>query len=276
MDIKQILLLVSGASAQQEAMSVASTLARQEGAVVHGICLFHEPAVTLADSFAVGRLGIEAVLDHRDQTLSKLVAPSEKTFDEVIASRGLSVTWELAEADGARDEVVMKARLADLVVISAASDDGAQRRMTEQLVIESGAPCLILPAAPVEKAGFRRIVIGWNHSKEAKRALSDAMFLLKRAEDVALVVVGEEPDPCSASAEALQRVLTRHGVTARLRYVTAGDRGDGQALADEAEAFEADLIVMGAFGHSRAAEMILGGATHDLILRGRLPVFMSH
>jgi nucleotide-binding universal stress UspA family protein len=257
-------------------MSAACALARQEGAVVQGLCLFHEPAATVADSFAVGRLGIEAVLNHRDQMVRDLVAPAEKTFHEVVTSQGLSAGWETGGADAWCDELVWRARLADLVVISAPGPDGVLRRVTERLVIESGVPCLIVPAAPVAAHAFRRIVVGWNRSKQAKRALSDAMFLLKRAEEVALVVVGEEPDPCSANAETMQGVLTQHGVNARVRYAMADDRGVGQALTNEAEAFEADLIVMGAFGHSRASELILGGATRELITPGRLPVFMSH
>ena len=274
MDIKQILLVVGAGSAHEGATSIAAALARRYGAVVQGVCLFHEPAATVADSFAVGRRGIGEVLEHRDAKVRELTAPAEAAFQSMVTAQGLSAGWQAQEANEWNDALVMSARLADLVVVCQPGKDGALRAAVEGLLFESGAPCLVAPDRPIADPGFRRIALGWNRSREARRAIGDAMTLLKGAEQVAVVVVGDEPDE-GGSTEALLRLLRRHGIDAQRRDATCRHRDAGEALLDEAEAFDADLLVMGAFGHSRAAETILGGATRTALSGASLPLLLS-
>jgi len=274
MDIKQILLIVGAGSAHEGAMSVAAALAQRFGAVVQGVCLFHEPAATVADSFAVGRLGIEAVLEHRDTMVRELAAPAEATFRATVTAQGLSAGWEAREAAAWCDALVMRARLADLVVISEPGRDGLLRAAVERVLMESGAACLIIPAKCASATPFRHIALGWNRSREARRAIGDSMSLLKEAADVTVVVVGDQPD-ADPTDEALVSLLLRHGVNARLRPVACDSRRVDHALLDEAAAVGADLLVMGAFGHSRAAETILGGATRTVLSGAPLPVLLS-
>lgn len=273
-DIKQILLIVGAETAHESATSVAATLARRYGAVVQGVCLFHEPAATVVDSFAMGRLGIEAVLEHRDAKVRELASPAEAAFQSLVTAQGLSAGWEAQETTEWRDALVLCARLADLVVISEPGRDGTLRAAVERVLIESGTACLIVPAKCASAAPFRHVALGWNRSREARRAIGDAMNLLKEAGDVTVVVVGAQAD-ADPIDEALVRLLLRHGVNARLRPVACTDRRVDQALVDEAAAIGADLLVMGAFGHSRAAETILGGATRTVLSGAPLPVLLS-
>ncbi len=255
-------------------MSVAAALARRWSAVVQGVCLFNEPAATVVDSFAVGRLGIEAVLEHRDAKVRELTAPAEATFEAMISAQGLSAGWEAQEATEWCQALVMRARLADMVVIEGPGRDGVLRADLERVLIEGGAPCLVVPAKTAPDPSFHHVALGWDGSREARRAINDAMTLLRGAKDVAVMVVGDEPEE-GPSAEALVRLLLRHGANARLHQVACEGRRVGQALLKEAVAIGADLLVMGAFGHSRAAETILGGATRTVLSDASLPVLLS-
>ncbi|HVN01049.1 MAG TPA: universal stress protein [Caulobacteraceae bacterium] len=271
MDIKQIMLVVSAHADPTPAVATAAGVAARFQAVVDGLCLFHEPMTTAIDSYAVGPAGIESVLEHRDAEVRKLTTPAELAFRAAMGNeRALWRTDEMTEWGIA---LAGCAQIADLAVVSAPGRDGAMRRMAERLILGGGVPCVIAPAAAATTFPPRRIAIGWNGSRQARRAVADAMELLNGAAEVAVVVVGQEaPGP---DAAALARLLERHQVHVAVRR-PHGAHGVGQTLLAEAETFGADLLVMGALGRSRAEETLLGGATHALISGGPLPIFMAH
>ncbi len=278
MDIKQILLVLDTGSGGERAAGVAASIAAREGAMVEGVCLFHEPETAVADSFAVGAAGVSDVLARREASIGALAAPAEAMFHKSVTAHGMSAGWSIAEIDGAAQSMVARALQADLVVVAAPAEDHVLRRIAERLALGSGAPCLLVPRGAASDTSFRRVVLAWNGSREAKRALADAMPFLKQAAAVAVVIAGEETTRWidDAAAQGLIRLLDRHGVSAALLRA-AGDRAQaGNVLLDQCDAFGADLLVMGAYGHSRAAETILGGATRTILSDARLPVLLSH
>ena len=122
------------------------------------------------------------------------------------------------------------------------------------------------------------MALAWNGSREAKRALDDGLTFLKAAAEVAIVVANEEATRAidRNQTDALRRHLARHGVLAQVIRTDSGRRGAGEAIIEQCESFGAELLVMGAFGHSRAAEMIMGGATRTVLARTRIPTLLSH
>jgi nucleotide-binding universal stress UspA family protein len=156
---------------------------------------------------------------------------------------------------------------------------GAVRRAAlDQALLESGAPMLMLP--PDWKPGpvGENIVIAWNAGREALRAVHDAMPLLKRASKVTLFAFSSRPSTLRKSAEMLVDHLAAHGVKAEhiSDWTNTGDLTAVEALFASLDTQDADLIVAGAFGHSRIYEGLFGGVTLDLMHQQSLPVLMSH
>jgi nucleotide-binding universal stress UspA family protein len=140
-------------------------------------------------------------------------------------------------------------------------------------------PCLILPPRWNGPATFHRIVVGWNGSAEATRALHGALPMLQLARHV-ILVDGEirtlDDDPLGASHPDPIVYLRHHQVEAALQYIHASSETAGATLLHKAREAQADLLVMGAYSHSRIRECLLGGATRHVILHADLPVLMQH
>jgi nucleotide-binding universal stress UspA family protein len=254
---------------------LAASIAEREGALVEGVCLFHEPACDIADDYAIGP-GVGEATARRQAAIEALTAAAADNFQTIIGQRCLSAGWRIGETDVWESVVGAPGHLIDLVVAPAPGGDAAFRRVVERLVTQCGAPCLIVPAN-ASTAPFRRIVIGWNGSAQAERAIHDAMDFLKAASAVEVVFVRGDGHPVEAAeAENLVRQLARHGVGAQVAWVDAKGGGAGRELLAASDAFDADLLVMGAYGRSRAAEAILGGATRKVLSDAQLAVFLSH
>lgn len=206
------------------------------------------------------------------ETAERLVRAAAGLGVELLAVTGRSFAYGLPEV------VAEHARLHDLVV---AGVDRAgllsERAMAEHLVFEAGRPVVVVPPDHRGPVGLRRIAVAWDNSRAAARALGDAMPLLRRAEEVGLVSVGgERPIDQSLGAGAIVEALARRGVAARFEHIAPAGLRNGEALARHALDRGADLLVMGAFGHSRLRQFVLGGATRSVLDAPRLPVLLSH
>jgi nucleotide-binding universal stress UspA family protein len=211
--------------------------------------------------------------------VNALTSPAEAAFKKALADRGLSDGWVVGETDEWRDVVVDRARLVDLVVMDApGAVVSSYRRVAETLALRSGSPSLLVPAQASPKVDFKRVVLAWNGSREAKRAMDDGLMFLKAAAEAAVVVAKEESTRSvdRAQTDALTRHLARHGVHAQVICSETGRRGAGGVLIEQCASFGADLLIMGAFGHSRAAELIMGGATRTALTQAKISTLLSH
>lgn len=201
-------------------------------------------------------------------------------FGKVAAAMAVSdIDARQTDADG---QTVLRslAAYADLCVAgycgSQGPDDGANRHWVAQLAAASGCPILLLPAANPPVMPFHRILLAWNGSAEAARALRAGVPLLQRASAVDVAIINPAPATATGVAPAAEIALTlrHHGVDARILERT--DIGDvGRELLALAGTHHADLIVMGCYGHSRLREMVLGGATRSILMASTIPVLMS-
>lgn len=186
------------------------------------------------------------------------------------------------EADPAQ-ALVRHAHGSDLLIVSqgdpAGARRGAARALVEGVVLTSARPVLILPHAAHVDALEGPTLVAWDGSREAARALADALPLLCGAQRVHLVSWnedGDEPDPAlRGRLQGVAQWLSRHGVAAEVR-IEAVERGIADSMLSLAARLECDLIVMGAYGHARWAERMLGGATRGLLAGMTVPVLMSH
>ena len=168
------------------------------------------------------------------------------------------------------------ARLRDLTIVPVS--EGDDQWSAETIIFGSGKPTLVLPErAPSRQFQFGTIVVAWDFSRTAARAVADAIPLLEKAKHVRIVTVtGEKPIDSKRSAEELARNLSRHGLEVCLDRVASKGRSVGEVLESHLQSCDADMLVMGAYGHSRFREFVLGGATRSLLAKPPLPILFSH
>jgi nucleotide-binding universal stress UspA family protein len=173
--------------------------------------------------------------------------------------------------------LVEYARLRDLTIVPVEDNELADQPTAEALIFESGRPVLMLPREPSKPFVLNTATVAWDFSRPAARAIGDALPLLTKARRVHIVTVtNEKRIDTRRSGPELAKHLARHGVDVILETVDAQGRSVGEALEAAIRVHDSDLLVMGAYGHSRLREFVLGGATRSMITRPPLPVLLSH
>jgi nucleotide-binding universal stress UspA family protein len=280
---KTILLNLNHEARVPQLTAAAAALARSSEAHVIGLYvmppIFAPSDVTIALEPDFYEDQIQAIRDQADRT--KVV------FERLTRGEPFAVEWRV-HGDGRRsvnriaDGIIADARACDLVIASQATgpdlpplfDDVPQR-----LALESGRPVLVIPTGWSACDYGRTIAVAWNDSREATRAVFDALPLLEKAESVRLVTVCEETKGRRANAVPAAEVaatLARHGLNIEVETIAAQDRNTGRGLLARVKASGADLLVMGAYGHSRLREFMLGGATREILSEMTVPVLLSH
>ena len=170
-----------------------------------------------------------------------------------------------------------RGRVSDLCILSLSPDSTEARLYVEDWLFGSGRPCILYPDSSRQLFSTESVLICWDFSKSASRAISDALPLLHNARRVRVAIFrGEKDIPVADPATPLVAFLADHGLEAEVEEVAIGKRTIGQAILEHADATDTNLILMGAFGHSRLREFVLGGATRDLLGKSPIPLFMSH
>jgi nucleotide-binding universal stress UspA family protein len=195
---------------------------------------------------------------------------------------GITTEWREREGDVA-EIASLHARYADLVIVGQMEPGlpagHSARALPERLLLGVGRPILVVPYAGVFTTVGERVLVAWNASREATRAVNDALPLLQRASQVTVLAInprgGVSGDGDVPGAD-LALHLSRHGVKAEASWVPAQDIEVAAMLLSWACDCQADLIVMGGYGHSRIRELVLGGATREMLQIMTVPTLMSH
>ncbi len=218
-----------------------------------------------------------------EQAESREGAAIEATFLELTAAQADRATWICERASGPdlAYHVMQHGRGADLIVASAADADWEMAPVLdfpERLAIESGRPVLMVPNEGSFQSAPSHAVVAWNGSREAARAGFDAVALLGSTIKMTVLVIEDEDadEEPMASAERFADTATRHGISVRLARRAAVGRSVGEAISAEVAALNGDLLVMGAYGHSRVREFVFGGATRHVTHHLKLPTLLSH
>ena len=208
-----------------------------------------------------------------------------KSFQTMALERGV-MHGQIIERCSSRmlpDAVTDHARLRDLTLIPARGMGDFQQSVAEKVIFESGRPVVILPEPPAtatvkpRSLSLERVGIAWDFSRPAARAVADAMPILIQAEVVRVVIVSNEKTIATRRSLAdLERHLGLHGIDVAVDDENDAGRSIGETLAQYADAFTLDLLVMGAYGHSRFRDFLLGGATQSMTASPALPIFLSH
>lgn len=210
----------------------------------------------------------------REQAEAALAAFQKAADNKGVFEERILGHCHAAELSGL---LVEYARLRDLTIVPAEANELADQPDAEALIFESGRPVLIVPRAPRKSFALNTATVAWDFSRPAARAVGDALPLLTRAKRVHIVTVSNEKRiDTRRSGPELAKHLARHGVEVVLEAVDAAGRPIGEVLEAATRAHDSDLLVMGAYGHSRLREFVLGGATRSMVNRPPLPVLLSH
>jgi len=204
-----------------------------------------------------------------------------RIVDEKLATYKVSGGSLLTKADlySVGEHVALHARTRDLCLVPMKDRLDDQRSVAEAVVFSSGRPVLLYQpgVADLLSGGLSTVVIAWDGSRTAARALADALPLLSKARQVrVLTVTNEKAEARSGLGEEVVRHLKIHGVDAVADDVDAAGRKVGQVFSDYVVTHRSDLLVMGAYGRSRMREFILGGATEYMLQDPKVPLFLSH
>lgn len=274
MAYKTIMAHVGIGQSNAELLRVVGDLAKQCDATLVGIGACQPMTMIYADAYVGGG----AMVACQDELLSELHA-AETEFRGTLKDSGVPLQWRSSyTADALSDYIAGEARCADLIVtsiVNAGPLDPSRHANVGDLVMRAGRPVLIVPRAGAS-AVFDRVVLAWKDTREARRAAREALPFLALAKHIAVVEIAEDGDLAEAQARVQDVVdwLSHHGIRAVPHAVPS--RGDDASRLNAILAEQhADLVIAGAYGHSRLREWAFGGVTDDL-LHGRHCALLSH
>lgn len=258
-------------------LQVAGELAERFEADIVGVAAAQfAPPLYFTDGAAA-----QGLIEQEEASIRRRLADLEAQFRAATKNRGGRAEWRSA-MDFPSRFILAQARCADLVVSggqSPAFSDAFALASPKDLVMQAGRPLLVVPDR-VNWLDLRSVLVAWKDTPEARRAVADALPLLRKARDVAIVEIPEQGDDRSAATAGVADVaawLARHGVAATARVPEAvGNKTAAMQLEKVAGDVGAGLIVAGAYGHSRFRELILGGVTEYLVTQSARSVLLSH
>jgi nucleotide-binding universal stress UspA family protein len=202
------------------------------------------------------------------------------SFTKKAKAAGVFADTVLARSDlfDMPEVVARRARTRDACLVPLGGRFDGQQEIAQGAIFESGRPVLVFTGGEGRfAAGLRKVVVAWDGGRCAASALAEALPILARAEAVHIVtVVGEKPSATADLGPEVARHLATHGIAAHVEAVDAGGRKIGPALDAYLTAQDPDLMVMGAYGHSRIREFILGGATEHALWNCKVPTLLAH
>jgi nucleotide-binding universal stress UspA family protein len=281
MSIRSILVHLDNRRHADARIAVAAALARQFDAHLVGVA---PTGWIVLPGDPSGTLGLAAYQEAAMDNLREQAEACVRHFAEQAESLGVNSCEGRVEVDYAGSAMRLAARYCDLTVVTQTDPDeqpSAQSpHMPQDVLLNSGRPLLVLPfAGDCSVAPAARILVGWNGSREAARAMHDALPLMKAATRVEVAVFDSAEDVDGRLGDLpgadIGLWLARHGVNVEVKFVPT-DAAAGEALLSHAADMGAHLIVAGGYGHSRFLETVLGGVTRTLMSSSPVPVLLSH
>jgi nucleotide-binding universal stress UspA family protein len=275
--VKDVVVNLTGGHPQDFAADFAISLAAGFSAHVAGVAFIYEPIIP---GDMLGGIPTDLIEVQREENRKAAEAAVDR-FEAAAKAAALSAETRVVDASlaGAADLFGRIARRFDIAVVGQARrEQGA----SEELLIEgalfgSGRPIVVVPFTQKEGLKLDRILICWDGSRPAARAIADALPLLGRAKTVDIVVViGERDKSGEITGRNMRRHLARHGIETEIKHITASGGVAQNAILAHAADTGATFIVMGGYGHSRLREFILGGVTRSILKSMPVPVLMSH
>ncbi len=279
MDFKNLLLHLDHSSGCRNRLDAAFSLARDFDARIEGLFIVPDYIVP---SYVEAQISVDLITD----VTEKAVARANETLTEYRAlARDAGVEFDAQVVEGQIIPILREhSKYADLMLLGQDQPDdpdNASYGLADALLFEGACACLLVPHTVKIAPPGKRVLLAWNASRESARALREAMPLLARADE--LVVLSSEPDDADPGlaqghphAQKLASFLESHGIESVSSGISDPDLTPSQAIIGQALEMQADLIVMGAYGHARLREIILGGTTRDMLRQTPVPLLLAH
>ncbi len=277
MAYKTIMVYVDEQESCPKRLEVACRLAEQEGAHLIGLHIVRQvtyPSYVAAEIPA-------SVLDQQKRDLELRSQHSKDLFEKAVKEFNVEYEWRAMHASKSdiASLVIENVRYVDLMIVGQKDPDhelALVDDLPERLVMETGRPTLIVPYTGNFNHMGEHAMIAWNASREAVRAVYDALPMLKHAKIVKIMSVNPNGDEGPLPGADLAVMLARHGVKAEVETFVGKGISIGDMLLNRMTDEGIDFLVMGGYGHSRLREMVLGGATRTILQQMTAPVLMSH
>lgn len=277
MTYRDILVEVAADPAAQGRCAQATRLAKSFGAHLTGV--FLEPAFTLPSTAAGGAwippALLTSALEAHEAAVNRAEQQARAWLAAATQAAQVGCDWLRLKQDLPR-RFIDHARGADLVVVAPGETPsrGEFHVSPTELAFACGGPVLVLPDAPEPASVGRRVLVAWNGSREAARALRDAWPLISGADHVAVAMVSPRLD--RADVSAMQQRFERRGCKAEVFVETSAEASVSDTLRGQIDDWKADLLVMGLYGRTRLAERILGGVSRDFMNNPPTALLVSH
>ncbi len=279
MSIKSILLLLDDSAACEKRMAVSFDLARRFQAHLTGLYVIPTPSIIYGAPHAPVA-EIESEVQRSQERGEKMLTD----FEAMAKKEGQSVESRLVNAMGeaVSDVAALHGRYSDLLVLGQ-NDPNDLRSLgigvVESTLLGSGRPSLFVPYIGLQAPMLDHAVVAWDASQESARAMHDALPLLKLAEKVTVLVINPRIGPAGHGEQPgadIAQSLARHGINVTVQDDQVDRIAIGEAILSRLVDLQAGMLVMGAYGHTRLRELILGGVTDTILREMTVPVLMSH
>jgi nucleotide-binding universal stress UspA family protein len=273
------------------AIQAAFLVAKRFAGHVHGLHVLPDLADPATHGLIATRMSLEAASSDlrkfkssAERELQRQSSELKRLFETAAARAGatiqsapdpagrLSASWQ--EVTGFESELVGRlGRIFDMTVIARRGPRGSSHDTVQAALLDTGRPMLLAPPAVPAILGDT-VLLAWNASPQAARAVASALPFLQKATRVVVMSVGTGPEP-APSANELAHALAWHDIAAQARHLAQGSRRVRDILLAEAKAMAADLLVIGAYSHSRMRQVVFGGVTEHMLDHAELPVLMA-
>ncbi|SLN68089.1 Universal stress protein family protein [Roseovarius gaetbuli] len=277
MSIKNILVAYNGLPGSNTALRGAVLMQQYYGAHLTGLFAHGNPFLSRQMKPWMPKKVQAALLEVADSPTQDVQDKFRATCSVVPEDR---LHW-IDSGGSVQRTVARYARLFDITVLGM-HESNLERNLShidiypDRVTFDSGRPVIIFPANFEGTLFGKRAVVAWDGGRAAARALADAMQILKTEDEVEIVSVGRSPLEGALPGIDVGMILDRHDVKVTLTELPRSKRSIADTLVDHCDAVGASLLVMGAYEHSPLREGLIGGVTHDIALRARIPVLMSH
>ncbi|SDR64145.1 Nucleotide-binding universal stress protein, UspA family [Rhizobiales bacterium GAS113] len=280
MALKNIGVFIDTTPEGERRADYAAALAHQWGAHLAGIHVVSASRTEhRTDYYVLGERAIRASFAWQEAADEAVTTTVRQRFEAISAKRDVSAEFRVIRRDGPSEDLILSSLHSDLVVIGQRELHELPGYLSpERLLLASGAPILVVPSGWKSEPIAKKILVGWNASREARRAVADALPFLVAAASVTLLVVdsdkradrhGEEP------GADIALYLARHGAHVEVEQVSSGGSPVADIILSYAADHGVDLIVIGAYSRARSVEVVFGGVTRTLLKRAPIPVPMS-
>lgn len=279
--LRDIAVFFDDSESGRRILEIAANLAGEHNAHLIGICAAANDYAIPEDAYARGD-AVQDVVRRQQSSVAAHLLYAGQALARAAVRHGIETEFRVIPFTESGGDAALHSLYCDLLVAGHPAPGAPLAWSSTQMLEKTGVPIMLVPDTWIGDVIGRRIVLAWNGSRQARRAVADALPLLVSAEVVALLIVDSEhvDEPTHHDKEPLgvdmANYLTRHGVHVDLSRISSQGRGTAETILNHAVSRNADLIVFGAYSRSRISETLFGGVTRTLLKTGQVPLFVSH